>query len=112
MRLGLGTLVPPLVLFLAKHPVVNNFDLSALKTVTNGAAPLSAEVAIAAKERLERIDLIQQGYGLTELSPVSYCCPINVTNIGSVGVPLLNTLYKVIDVENGKAVGLYCEVKS
>ena len=103
-----AALVPPLILFLAKHPVVNNFDLSTLKTITCGAAPLSAEVATAAKERLG-IDVIRQGFGLTELSPVSHCCPTDVTNMGSVGVPLLNTLSKVVDVETGEAVGPNCE---
>ena len=37
---------PPMVVALAKHPLVDNYDLSALKNIFSGAAPLSAELAI------------------------------------------------------------------
>ena len=36
--------VPPLAIFLAKHEVVSKFDLSAVKSIVCGAAPLSGEV--------------------------------------------------------------------
>ncbi len=38
-------LVPPIILALAKHPIVENYDLSALRQVFSGAAPLGAELA-------------------------------------------------------------------
>jgi len=65
--------VPPIVLALAKHPLVDEFDLSSLKFVGSGAAPLSAELEVACAERLGC--LVQQGYGLTETSPVSHTRP-------------------------------------
>lgn len=40
-------LVPPIILFLAKHPVVSKFDLSALRLVFSGAAPLDAALTQA-----------------------------------------------------------------
>jgi non-ribosomal peptide synthetase component E (peptide arylation enzyme) len=33
-------LVPPIILFLAKHPVVSKFDLSSITKLISGAAPL------------------------------------------------------------------------
>jgi acyl-coenzyme A synthetase/AMP-(fatty) acid ligase len=36
--------VPPIVLALAKHPVVDNFDLSKLRVIVSGAAPLGSEL--------------------------------------------------------------------
>ena len=40
--------VPPMVLGLAKHPVVDQYDLSSLKQIFSGAAPLGADLAAAA----------------------------------------------------------------
>ena len=39
---------PPIVVAMAKHPLVDSYDLSALRQVFSGAAPLSAELALAA----------------------------------------------------------------
>ena len=65
--------VPPMVLALAKHPVVADYDLSSLTMVFSGAAPLGAELA---KEAADRIGCeVVQGYGMTELSPVSHATP-------------------------------------
>ena len=43
--------VPPIVLALAKHPLVDEFDLSSLEFMS-GAAPLSAELEVACGKRL------------------------------------------------------------
>jgi acyl-CoA synthetase (AMP-forming)/AMP-acid ligase II len=45
-------LVPPIVLALAKHPIVDQYDLSNLKIIMSGAAPLSEDTARAAGRRL------------------------------------------------------------
>ena len=42
----------PMVLALAKHPLVDEFDLSSLKLIFSGAAPLGAELAAEAAERV------------------------------------------------------------
>ncbi len=61
--------VPPVVLALAKHPAVDNYDLSSLKQVFSGAAPLGGEIALEASARIGCE--VVQGYGMTELSPPS-----------------------------------------
>jgi 4-coumarate--CoA ligase len=43
---------PPVVLGLAKHPLVDEFDLSSLEFVNSGAAPLGAELAEACAARI------------------------------------------------------------
>ena len=53
--------VPPVVLMLAKHPSVDNFDLSYLTEVTSGAAPLGKELSQALKDRLPLLSSIRQG---------------------------------------------------
>ena len=66
-------LVPPIVLALAKSPVVERYDLSSLTLVNSGAAPLSADVQQAAAERIGCP--VVQGYGMTESSPVTHVTP-------------------------------------
>ncbi|XP_014467589.1 PREDICTED: luciferin 4-monooxygenase [Dinoponera quadriceps] len=58
-------LVPPLMVFLAKHPLVDKYDLSSIKTIACGAAPLSEEIHKAVGKRLN-VSEIREGYGLTE----------------------------------------------
>ena len=72
-RLTRAFVAPPMVVALAKHPIVDNYDLSALRWILSGAAPLSAELAIECGERLGCE--VVQGYGMTELSPVSHATP-------------------------------------
>ncbi|WP_371483496.1 AMP-binding protein [Kitasatospora sp. NBC_00315] len=62
---------PPIVLALAKHPLVDRYDLSSLKYVLCAAAPLDADLADACARRLG-LPRILQGYGMTELSPVTH----------------------------------------
>ena len=53
--------VPPVVLMLAKHPAVDNFDLSYLTEVTCGAAPLGQELSKALMDRLPLLSRVRQG---------------------------------------------------
>jgi len=66
-------LVPPIVLALTKQQVVDDYDLSCLKTIFSGAAPLGADVSRACVERIAC--RIRQGYGMTETSPVVRSSP-------------------------------------
>jgi acyl-CoA synthetase (AMP-forming)/AMP-acid ligase II len=90
---------------LSKDPVVDNYDLSKLKTIFSGAAPLGAGLTRACMQRLD-CD-IRQGYGMTETSPVTHSTPLNSSQVklGSVGVPAPNTECKVIDLETGAVLG-------
>ncbi|MEP6820609.1 MAG: AMP-binding protein, partial [bacterium] len=49
----LAHLVPPIVLALSKNPVVDNYDLSKLKTIFCGAAPLGEHLTRACMQRLD-----------------------------------------------------------
>jgi acyl-CoA synthetase (AMP-forming)/AMP-acid ligase II len=88
--------VPPIILALAKSPEVEGRDLSRLRTVMSGAAPLSPPLATACTERLGCA--ITQGYGLTEASPVTHLTPDEGPIVaGSIGPCLPNTACKVVD---------------
>lgn len=95
-------IVPPIVLFLARHPVVDKFDLSGLRNIICAAAPLGE--ALTHKFIEKRKKNIRQGYGLTETSPVVALDDENIT-IGSIGTLVSNTEAKFIDPETGKSLG-------
>jgi len=91
---------PPIVVALAKHPMVDNYDLSALRQVFSGAAPLSAELSLEAGARIDCE--VVQGYGMTELSPVSHLTPPGMVKAGSVGITAPNTETRIVDPITGK----------
>ncbi|MBO6937691.1 MAG: AMP-binding protein [Deltaproteobacteria bacterium] len=93
--------VPPIVLALAKHPLIDEFDLSTIEILMSGAAPLSPELAEAAAKRLGCVVL--QGYGLTETSPVTHCNAPDTNVPGSVGQLIPQTEARIVD-ENGNDV--------
>ena len=101
-RVTLAHFVPPVVLALAKQPVVDHYDLSALRAVFSGAAPLGAELSEACSNRLHC--RIQQGYGMTEASPVTHMSPPPPAplKLGSVGVLVPNTECRILDPLTGK----------
>ncbi|SUZ53837.1 uncharacterized protein METZ01_LOCUS6691 [marine metagenome] len=90
-------LVPPIVLALAKHPLVDNYDISKLRNILSGAAPLPAPVAKACIER--HGVMLRQGYGLTETSPVTHANGKDwEIKHESVGFALPNTEYRIVDL--------------
>ncbi|KAI4477049.1 hypothetical protein M0804_013050 [Polistes exclamans] len=104
------TLVPPLMVFLAKHPIVSRYDLSSIKTIWCGAAPLSEEIQKAVAKRLNVPD-IKQGYGLTETTLAVLRSSPNC-KFGSVGVLTADTLAKVISIDepnSDKPLGANCK---
>jgi acyl-CoA synthetase (AMP-forming)/AMP-acid ligase II len=97
--------VPPIVLALAKNPVVDRYRLDRLRTLYSGAAPLRENVAMSASARVGC--QVLQGYGLTETSPVAHAVRATAYGLETVGVgqPVPNTEVKVIDVATGAELG-------
>jgi acyl-CoA synthetase (AMP-forming)/AMP-acid ligase II len=95
--------VPPIVLALAKHPMVGEYDLSSLVQIGSGAAPLSAEVEAEAARRTGAE--VIQGYGLTETSPVTHSAIPGQARSGSIGVLVPNTEARVVDPRSGEDLG-------
>lgn len=92
--------VPPVVLALAKHPIVDQYDMSSVVQIFSGAAPLGADLAAEAAARV-KCDVVQ-GYGMTELSPVSHATPEGDFRPGTSGVTVPNTEIRVIDPATGE----------
>ncbi|KAE8365903.1 hypothetical protein BDV27DRAFT_98400 [Aspergillus caelatus] len=89
-RITFSYVVPPVVLLLSKHPIVDKYDLSSLRMMNSGAAPLTHELVEAVYARIKCG--IKQGYGLSETSPTTHTQPWEEwrTSIGSVGKLLPN----------------------
>ena len=98
-------LVPPLVLALSKHPLVEKYDVSSIRLISSGAAPLGQELEQACANRLGCE--IYQGYGLTEVAGASHIntIPVPTDKVGAVGRVVPNTYSKIIDTESGKELG-------
>jgi len=97
--------VPTIYASLISRPDLDQYDLSSVTACLSGAAPLP--MAVAKKfEEIAGANLVE-GYGLTEASPVTHCNPIqekppfDKKREGSIGVPMPNTLAKIVDLETG-----------
>lgn len=69
-KITFAYVVPPIVLLLGKHPIIDKYDLSSLRMLNSGAAPLTQELVEAVYGRLKVP--IKQGYGLSETSPSTH----------------------------------------
>ncbi|KAK6362869.1 hypothetical protein TWF730_000322 [Orbilia blumenaviensis] len=88
--------VPPVVLGLAKHPIVSKYNLSSIRMMNSGAAPLTSEIQDAVFDRLKL--KTKQGYGLSETSPTTHAQHWEdwKRKIGSVGPLLPNMTAKYV----------------
>ena len=100
-RVTVLPLVPPIVLGLVKHPAVAQFDLSSVRLVFSGAAPLGEEMARALSAKLGCP--VVQGYGMTEASPVTHLSPTLHSSFkpGSAGMIVPSTEVKIVEVGSG-----------
>lgn len=92
------------MIFLAKHPLVDKYNLSCLNVIYSGAAPLSLDIENEVINRIGKGKPLKvfQGYGMTELSIVStYNGQIEAENVnGSVGKLICGMSGKVSCVYN------------
>jgi 4-coumarate--CoA ligase len=97
LRISRFFAVPPMVLGLAKHPLVEAHDLSSLQSIMSGAAPLGGELA---EEAARRVGCpVFQGYGMTELSPVTHVSRPDDIRPGTVGITVPATECRIVDPE-------------
>ncbi|MFE6816217.1 AMP-binding protein [Streptomyces sp. NPDC057677] len=92
---------PPIVLALAKHPAVADYDLSSLEYIVSAAAPLDAALAQACSARLG-LPPVLQAYGMTELSPGTHVVPLTAQDPppGTVGKLLPSTEMRILSLDD------------
>jgi acyl-CoA synthetase (AMP-forming)/AMP-acid ligase II len=102
-RVTFASVVPPIALGLARHPVVDRYDLSSLRLLLVGAAPMGAELETACAQRLGC--RVNQAYGMTEAAPITMSRPDRASyRPGTVGPVIANTEARVVDPDSGEDV--------
>lgn len=100
-------IVPPILVVLLQHPAAEQHDLSTLKWLSSGAAPLGLELVQRVKERFRKLGnediVVTQGYGLTETSPATHLLPaeLSISKAGSIGYLVPNMEARLVD-DDGK----------
>ncbi|KPJ18228.1 Luciferin 4-monooxygenase [Papilio machaon] len=100
--------VPPMMIFFAKSPLVEKYDMSSVKQAWCAAAPLSTDTIRQVLRRLPNCKGILQAYGMTETSTAATKDPEDNATIhkpGSGGPPLPGVSVKVVDVKTRKRLG-------
>jgi long-chain acyl-CoA synthetase len=95
--------VPAMYIGIINHKDVADYDLKSIKACLSGSAPLPMEV----QEKFGQITggRLVEGFGMTELSPVSHANPVfGQRKAGSIGVPLPDTEAKIVDLETGETL--------
>jgi long-chain acyl-CoA synthetase len=96
-RVELSSVVPSMLQILLSKPL-EEYDLSSLRYVTSGGAPLAPEVEREFSRRVPSVS-IRQGYGLTETAALISTNPPGRQRPGSVGLPVPGTEVRIVDDE-------------
>ncbi len=94
-------LVPTMYIGMLNHPDVKKTDMTCLKGCFSGSAPLPVEVIRDFEAATGAV--IVEGFGLTETTPVTHVNPFagGARKVGSIGVPISDTLARIVDLETG-----------
>ncbi|OCH89253.1 acetyl-CoA synthetase-like protein [Obba rivulosa] len=97
-------LVPPMAVLLCKHPAVNYYDLSSVKAIMCGAAPLSGEIVQRLSERFPQVT-IGQGFGMTETATIVTMPQLDqkIGTLGSAGRLVPGIVVRVIKEDGSLA---------
>jgi long-subunit acyl-CoA synthetase (AMP-forming) len=99
-------IVPTLAQLFIKHPALKMENFERVHTLFSSAAPLGAQTANNLLGKFNKPDLlVQEGYGLTEMSPGAMQTPLNNDHLGSCGRLISRTKAKIVDLESGKTLG-------
>jgi long-chain acyl-CoA synthetase len=96
--------VPAMFIGLLNDEEGRRADYGSLRACRTNAAPLPPAVK-AAFDGLCGREVLVEGYGLTETSPLTHANPIGRSRAGAIGVPLPDTDARVVDLETGLDVG-------
>lgn len=95
--------VPTMFIALLNDAEGRRADYSSLRACRTNAAALPPAVKAAFDELCGR-EVLVEGYGLTETSPLTHANPIGRARAGSIGVPLSDTDARIVDFETGAEV--------
>lgn len=97
--------VPTMYVALLNDENSRKCNLTSLKACRTNAAPLPVAVKVAFDQLIGR-EVLVEGYGLTETSPLTHANPLHKPKAGSIGIPLPDTDCKIVDLQTGEDVGI------
>jgi acyl-CoA synthetase (AMP-forming)/AMP-acid ligase II len=100
-KITIGPIVPPVAVHFAKNDVVLKYDLTSLRIISSGAAPLGSEHIDALQLRIKAP--VRQGYGMTETTAGCIYQKVGISPSGSTGVLVSNMECKLVN-EEGKGM--------
>jgi len=94
-------LVPTMYIGMLNHPDLKKTDMSCIRGAFSGSAPLPVEVIHNFEKATGAV--IVEGFGMTETTPVTHVNPFagGARKVGSIGVPISDTLCRIVDLDNG-----------
>jgi len=93
-------LVPTMYIGILNHPDFDKVDMKSIKFCGSGAAALPVQVIEKIQKKTG--SPLMEGYGMTEASPITHINPFGgLRKPGSVGVPIQNTLSRIVDLKDG-----------
>jgi acyl-CoA synthetase (AMP-forming)/AMP-acid ligase II len=97
--------VPAALLALVNHPGAEQYAAASLRLVGCGAYAVPAEIERRAKQLFPGATFVE-GYGLTEAAPLTNLNPLGYVRSGTFGVPVSDTLERVVSLETGLPAAL------
>jgi long-chain acyl-CoA synthetase len=91
--------VPAMLVAFSKVLKNRSYDLSSVRYVISGGAPLDPGVAADFSARSGAV--VVEGYGLSEASPVTHVGPLDGTARPGIGLPLPDTDARIVDAATG-----------
>uniref|UniRef100_A0A6M2EEG0 4-coumarate--CoA ligase n=3 Tax=Populus TaxID=3689 RepID=A0A6M2EEG0_9ROSI len=107
-KVSIAPVVPPVMTSIARSPDLDKHDLSSLRMIKSGGAPLGKELEETVRAKFPQARL-GQGYGMTEAGPVLAMClafakePFDIKP-GACGTVVRNAEMKIVDPETGASL--------
>ncbi|CAK9322431.1 unnamed protein product [Citrullus colocynthis] len=107
-RVSIAPIVPPIVLAIAKSPDLEKYDLSSIRVIKCGGAPLGKELEDTVRAKFPKA-VLGQGYGMTEAGPVltmglAFAKEPFPMKPGACGTVVRNAEMKIVDTETGSSL--------
>ncbi|XP_014507673.1 4-coumarate--CoA ligase 2 [Vigna radiata var. radiata] len=107
-KVSVAPFVPPMILAIAKSPDLQLYDLSSIRLIMSGAAPVGKELEDSVRAKLPNA-ILGQGYGMTEAGPVLSMCLAFAKEAwhvksGSCGTVVRNAEMKIVDPLTGASL--------
>ncbi|XP_010928652.1 4-coumarate--CoA ligase 2 isoform X2 [Elaeis guineensis] len=107
-RVTIAPFVPPIVVEITKSPLMDSYDLSSIRMLVSGAAPMGKDLEDKLRAKIPNAKF-GQGYGMTEVGVLSmnlaFAKEPFKTKSGACGTVVRNAEMKIVDPETGASLG-------